>query len=335
MEKEEGLEIENKEKEEVKKEEENEGKYKLFKQLDKKEGEQLKSLDDMLKDPKEKVQPLEEKIKEEEPKPNVEEEEKKDNNNDKPKEDAPKIEPVEEQQSIPLTEKTNSNVNPSSLSKDEKHRIVMEELHLLLNKITAGKTEGNNYFKSGNFESAESTYKSIMKEIELFMPSHEISEPSEEISILLGEVNNYYIQLNGNLSMAYAKQKKFNEGIEICLKIITQMDENNEKAYTRLISWLIETSQIMRANTYAKEAKAKFPDWKNKKDFKSIIDQLDLINSKNEPKEEEQKKNILSNKKGKKETSWWLPTAVGGAVLVAGGLLFSLIYKHGAKFIKK
>ena len=91
----------------------------------------------------------------------------------------------------------------------------------------------------------------------------------------------------------------------------------------------------MRANTYAKEAKAKFPDWKNKKDFKSIIDQLDLINSKNEPKEEEQKKNILSNKKGKKETSWWLPTAVGGAVLVAGGLLFSLIYKHGAKFIKK
>ena len=211
----------------------------------------------------------------------------------------------------------------------------MEELHLLLNKITAGKTEGNNYFKSGDFESAENTYKSIMKEIELFNPSHEISEPTEEISILLGELNNYYVQLNGNLSMAYAKQKKFKEGIEICLKIITQMDENNEKAYTRLISWLIETSQIMRANTYAKEAKAKFPDWKNKKDFKSIIDQLELINSKNDPKEEEQKKNIFSNKKGKKETSWWLPTAVGGAVLVAGGLLFSLIYKHGAKFIKK
>lgn len=279
----------------------------------------------MLKDPEEKVQPLEEKIKEEESKPIAEEEEKKDNNEEKPKEEAPKKEP----------EKTNQNVNSSSLSKEEKKRIVMEELHLLLNKITAGKTEGNNYFKSGDFESAENTYKSIMKEIELFNPSHEISEPTEEISILLGELNNYYIQLNGNLSMAYAKQKKFKEGIEICLKIITQMDENNEKAYTRLISWLIETSQIMRANTYAKEAKAKFPDWKNKKDFKSIIDQLELINSKNDPKEEEQKKNIFSNKKGKKETSWWLPTAVGGAVLVAGGLLFSLIYKHGAKFIKK
>ena len=279
----------------------------------------------MLKDPEEKVQPLEEKIKEEESKPIAEEEEKKDNNEEKPKEEAPKKEP----------EKTNQNVNSSSLSKEEKKRIVMEELHLLLNKITAGKTEGNNYFKSGDFESAENTYKSIMKEIELFNPSHEISEPTEEISILLNELNNYYVQLNGNLSMAYAKQKKFKEGIEICLKIITQMDENNEKAYTRLISWLIETSQIMRANTYAKEAKAKFPDWKNKKDFKSIIDQLELINSKNDPKEEEQKKNIFSNKKGKKETSWWLPTAVGGAVLVAGGLLFSLIYKHGAKFIKK
>lgn len=279
----------------------------------------------MLKVPEEKVQPLEEKIKEEESKPIAEEEEKKDNNEEKPKEEAPKKEP----------EKINQNVNSSSLSKEEKKRIVMEELHLLLNKITAGKTEGNNYFKSGDFESAENTYKSIMKEIELFNPSHEISEPTEEISILLGELNNYYVQLNGNLSMAYAKQKKFKEGIEICLKIITQMDENNEKAYTRLISWLIETSQIMRANTYAKEAKAKFPDWKNKKDFKSIIDQLELINSKNDPKEEEQKKNIFSNKKGKKETSWWLPTAVGGAVLVAGGLLFSLIYKHGAKFIKK
>lgn len=279
----------------------------------------------MLKVPEEKVQPLEEKIKEEESKPIAEEEEKKDNNEEKPKEEAPKKE----------SEKTNQNVNSSSLSKEEKKRIVMEELHLLLNKITAGKTEGNNYFKSGDFESAENTYKSIMKEIELFNPSHEISEPTEEISILLGELNNYYVQLNGNLSMAYAKQKKFKEGIEICLKIITQMDENNEKAYTRLISWLIETSQIMRANTYAKEAKAKFPDWKNKKDFKSIIDQLELINSKNDPKEEEQKKNIFSNKKGKKETSWWLPTAVGGAVLVAGGLLFSLIYKHGAKFIKK
>lgn len=280
----------------------------------------------MLKVPEEKVQPLEEKIKEEESKP-IAEEEKKDNNEEKPKEEAPKKEP----------EKINQNVNSSSLSKEEKKRIVMEELHLLLNKITAGKTEGNNYFKSGDFESAENTYKSIMKEIELFNPSHEISEPTEEISILLNELNNYYVQLNGNLSMAYAKQKKFKEGIEICLKIITQMDENNEKAYTRLISWLIETSQIMRANTYAKEAKAKFPDWKNKKDFKSIIDQLELINSKNDhdPKEEEQKKNIFSNKKGKKETSWWLPTAVGGAVIVAGGLLFSLIYKHGAKFIKK
>ena len=213
------------------------------------------------------------------------------------------------------------------VSKEEKERKIGEEIHSLLTQLVQKKAKGNELYGKSMFNEAITAYTEGITLVQTFNSNYSEINPNESILTLLNEVNKYLVQIYGNISVCLKKQGKIEEAINYSL-MGHQCDPTNIKVYVRLISWYIELNQIEKANEFAKLVK-QIPNYEQSKELMST---LILLDSKNK-EIEEKNKSLVKNKK-EKSNSWWYPLSLGTAALVSGGLLFTLFYKHGSKFIK-
>ena len=213
------------------------------------------------------------------------------------------------------------------VSKEEKERKIGEEIHSLLTQLVQKKAKGNELYGKSMFNEAITAYTEGITLVQTFNSNYSEINPNESILTLLNEVNKYLVQIYGNISVCLKKQGKIEEAINYSL-MGHQCDPTNIKVYVRLISWYIELNQIEKANEFAKLVK-QIPNYEQSKELMSTLIFLDSKNK----EIEEKNKSLVKNKK-EKSNSWWYPLSLGTAALVSGGLLFTLFYKHGSKFIK-
>lgn len=213
------------------------------------------------------------------------------------------------------------------LSKEEKERKIGDKIHSLLTQLVQIKTKGNELFGKSMFEEAITAYTEGISLVQTFNSNYSEINQDERILTLLNEVNKYLVQIYGNISVCLKKQGKIEEAINYSL-MGHQCDPTNIKVYVRLVSWYVELNQIEKANEFSKLVK-QIPGYNESKELMSA---LNLLDSKNK-EIEEKNKSLIKNKK-EKSRPWWYPLSFGTAALLSGGLLFTLLYKHGSKFIK-
>ena len=155
----------------------------------------------------------------------------------------------------------------------------------LIKELTDLKNAGNELFKNKSYEEAISKYKEAYEKLEQELPKihHEHSyNPQSEDLITLSK------QIMSNLSLSYAKTEKYQESINLDLKIIAS-DPKYDKSYVRLFNNYLKLNQRDHAVYFGKiflkfdeETIAKYKDLKQiiEEEEKSLQAEYDAIRAK-------------------------------------------------------
>ena len=258
---------------------------------------------------KEEAQPSEE-IKKEEKKeenaPPVEEIKLEENKEEikKEKEDEPKVE----------EEKKKKKEIPKKPREPEPE--IPSDFRELIKELKDMKNSGNDLFKKESFEEAISRYQEALEKLEPELPkiNHERSYNPQSIELLT-----LYKQIMSNLSLCYSKKNKYQESIDLDLKIIS-IDQNYDKAYARLLNNYLNINKKEQA-VYFGEILAKFHD-ETKEKYKKELTKLEEIKKKLQDeynrKRAEERKIML-----KKFAKYGLPLIV----LIAAVAIYFYVFK--------
>ena len=195
-------------------------------QKEEKKEEQI--LEEVKEEPKKQEAPPVEEVKEEKEEPKKEEappveevkkeEEKKEE--EQKEEEQPKVEePPKKKKTIPKRPR-------------EPEPKVPTDFRELIKELKDIKNAGNDLYKKESYEEAISKYKEgyeqLEKQISQINLERSYNPQSEELITL-------YKQFMSNLSLCYSKTEKYQESIDLDLKIIS-VDQNYDKAYQRLFN---------------------------------------------------------------------------------------------------
>ena len=176
--------------------------------------EEAPPLEEVKEEPKKEEAPPLEEVKEEEKK----EEEKKEE--EKKEDEQPKVE--EQPKKKPKIPKKPREPEPK----------IPTDYRELIKELKDIKNAGNELYKNKSYEEAILKYKEGYEKLEKELPQINLERsynPQSEELLTLSK------QIMSNLSLCYTKTEKFQESIDLDLKIIS-FDQNYDKAYARLFN---------------------------------------------------------------------------------------------------
>ena len=144
----------------------------------------------------------------------------------------------------------------------------------LIKELNEIKSQGNELFKKKEYDEAISKYMEGYEKLEKELPkiNHERSyNPQSEELLTLSK------QIMSNLSLCYIKTEKYQESVDLDLKIIS-IDPKYDKSYVRLFNAYIKLGKKEQA-VYFGDILLKFDD-ETKKKYENVIP--DINNAKNE-----------------------------------------------------
>ena len=177
-------------------------------------------------------------------------EEKKEEVKEEKKEDGPKVE-EEKKKEFPRQPREPEPKIPSDFS-------------ALITEMNDLKKAGNDLFKKNSYDEAIEKYKEAYEKLEKELPkiNHERSyNPQSEELLTLNK------QIMSNLSLCYTKTEKYQQSIELDLKIIAN-DPKYDKSYLRLFNNYMKLDQKQQAvyfgdlliRNFDEETKEKYKD---------------------------------------------------------------------------
>lgn len=127
------------------------------------------------------------------------------------------------------------------------------------------KDKGNAFFKAGKFEHAVKQYKKGCDDLEYEIERKKNPESLKEA--FSDKMHDLYVSLYANMSMAYLKQKKYNEGIESATKVI-QYDPKHLKALCRRAQCFAQSNRLSEAE---KDCEAVLAEDSNNSTAKQVL----------------------------------------------------------------
>jgi len=127
------------------------------------------------------------------------------------------------------------------------------------------KDRGNALFKAGKYEHAIKQYQKGCDDLE-----YEIERKKNPKSLKVAfsdDMHNLYVSLYANMSMAYLKQKKYNEGIESATKAIT-FEPKHLKALCRRAQCFAQSNRLSQAE---KDCEAVLAEDSNNSTAKQVL----------------------------------------------------------------
>ena len=223
------------------------------------EEEENNKVEEIIEEPPKKEEEKKEEEKKEEEKKEEEkkEEEKKE---EEKKEEEPKVEEDPKKKKEPPKEPPKPREPEPKIPTDFKD---------LIKEITDIKASGNELVANKSYEEAISKYKEGYQKLEKLLPkiNHERSyNPQSEELLTLNR------QIMSNLSLCYTKTEKYQESIDLDLKIISN-DRNFDKSYVRLFKNYLKINKIEQA-VYFGEILLKFDD-ETKNKYKDEIAEIE------------------------------------------------------------
>ena len=176
---------------------------------------------------KEDAPPLEEVKEEEKKEEEKKEEEKKEDKKEEDKKEEDKKE--DEQPKVEEQPKKKPKIPKKPREPEPK---IPTDYRELIKELKDIKNAGNELYKNKSYEEAILKYKEGYEKLEKELPQINLERsynPQSEELLTLSK------QIMSNLSLCYSKTEKFQESIDLDLKIISS-DENYDKAYARLFN---------------------------------------------------------------------------------------------------
>ena len=253
---------EEEEEDEEEEEEEDEEEQKPVKKEEKKPEKKEEKKPEKKEEKKPEKKPEVKETKKEEKKPEKKEEKKVEKKEEK-KEVKKEEEEEEEYEEEEEEEDDEEEQKKKEEKKSEKKDVLKKEANKtdsspLINDLKKIKSEGDALYNKNSFEEAAKKYKAgydkLQKELPKIQKEHNVQ--SDELLTL-------YKQISSNLSSCYTQLKKYQESIDLDLKIV-ELDPKFDEAYARLFSNYIKIDKKDQALIHG-ESLLKFDDDTKKK----------------------------------------------------------------------
>jgi len=309
---------EEEEEDEEEEEEEDEEEQKPVKKEEKKP--EVKETKKEEKKPEKKVEKKEEKKEEKKPVKN-EEEEEEDEEEEEEEDDEEEEQPKKKEEKKQDKKQEKSDVHKTEEKKEKPKEVKKTDYTPLINELKTIKTEGNDLYNKKSYEEAAEKYKQGYDKIKKELPNIEKEHNSQTEQLLT-----LYKQISSNLSSCYTKLGKYQESIDLDLKIIEQ-DPKFDKAYARLFNNYMKLDKKDQALTHG-ESLLQFDD-ETKKKYQEEKDNViaNISKLKSELKLEKPK-----NKKSSFCSKFFIPFLI---LLIAVGVFLYLYKKEETlKFVE-
>ena len=228
--------------------------------------------------------------KKEEKKPvKKEEEEEEDEEEEEEEDDEEEEQPKKKEEKKPEKKPEKADVHKKEEKKEKPKEDKKTDFTPLINELKKLKTEGNDLYNKNSYEEAikkyQEGYDKIKKELPKIEKEH--NPQSDELLTL-------YKQISSNLSSCYTKLGKYQESIDLDLKII-ELDPQFDKAYARLFNNYMKLDKKDQALIYG-ESLLKFDDETKKKYQEEIIGNISKLKSELKLEKPKKKKSSFCSK---------------------------------------
>ena len=234
---------------------------------------EVKKVEPKKEEPK-KVEPKKEEPKKEEPKkeePKKEEPKKEEPKKEEPKKEEPKKEEPkkeDDKKDEPKVEEEKKKKKEAPKQPREPEKKVPTDFTELKNELNKIKEAGNALYSNKSYEEAIEKYKEgydkLNEELPQINRERDYNPQSEELLTLSR-------QIMSNLSLCYSKTEKYQESIDLDLKIIS-FEPNYDKSYGRLFSNYLKLGKKDQAVYYG-NGLLKFDD-ETKKKYEELINEI-------------------------------------------------------------